>query len=686
LGVRPALGRDFRPEEELPGRHRVVILSDALWRTRFAGDPGVIGRIILNEGEPHEIIGVMPSSLHLPRGSQWGPLFAHNFDPLVFRPLGLDVSQRPGAGNLNYTSLVRLRTGARPQQAAAEMTAAIADFGRRFNFNWKPRLIPLHEQVTGSARSALWLLLGTVGAVLLIVCVNVGNLMLVRTAGRYREAGIRLALGAGRADLFGLVLKEALVVVAIGGAFGMLLAYAGLKLFVGAAPIDLPRIDEVRMDWRAIGFGSIAVVFSTFLCGLFPAWRLSRTAPQESLQAGGAKSTESGRKLRWRESMVSVEVALSTVLLVVGGLLIVSFFKVMRVEKGFEMGNVVTQSLALTTPQYRSPAARNRFVDEALEKLAGIPGVEAVGVTNQLPLQGETWINALVDAGRQADDTARREARRANFRLVSPDFWRALGIPLKQGRFFEARDRNRRVAVMSEAAARSLWPNENPVGKHVLGTGADLPALEVVGVVGEVKAGADTEAPMTVYQPYWDVGLGGPLFVLRTARVAASLAGDLRGVIGAIDPEIPLVETRTMEQILDESVAARRFETYLAIAFAGAAVLLAALGIYGVISFTVARRTPEMGIRMALGAQASQLLGMVLRQGMAPVLIGLGAGVAIALSISGLLSSQLYGVTGRDPLTISGVVCVLLLAGVMACWIPARRATRVDPMRALRFE
>jgi putative ABC transport system permease protein len=508
--------------------------------------------------------------------------------------------------------------------------------------------------------------------------------MLVQTASRYREAGVRMALGASRGSLFGLVLKEALVLVTIGGGLGLLLAQAGLKGFVAAAPVDLPRLQDVHMDWRVLAFTGVAVMLCSMICGLFPAWRLSRTQPQQSLKSGSANSTESGRKLRFREVMVGVEVALSTVLLIVGGLLMLSFYRLMRVDKGFEVEHIVTQGVSLISPKYRQDGAQTRFIDRVLPKIEAIPGVRSAGVTNQIPLQGETWVDGLVDPTGPVLNEMRTP--NANFRFVSPDYWKTMGIPLQRGRFIEVGDRHSSTAILSERAARLLWPGQDPIGKSVRGTGNTKPRLEVVGVVADVREGLANQAPLMVYQPYWTMDLGGPSFVLRTQMDPAGVIRQIHAIVSEEDPEIPLTEAKTMEQILTDSVALRRFQMYLAVAFAFTALVLASLGIYGVIAFTVARRTSEMGIRIALGARAAQIVTMIVRQGMLPVGLGLAAGVATALLVSGLIAAQLYGVTAHDPVTISAVTLLLLAVAMCACWIPARRATKVDPLRALRFE
>jgi predicted permease len=680
LGIQPALGRDFRPEEELPGNSNVVILSDSLWQNRFASDPSIVGQSILLDGAPNLVIGIMPE-LRLPNIR----------NPMILRPLGFDVSQARGYGQYNFYSVVRLRPGIQPQAAIAEMNALIADLVRQFKIESKPGMSPLLDWATADVMPALWLLLGTVGAVLLIVCVNIGNLMLLRTGGRLREAGVRMALGASRQRLFGLALTEAVALVAIGGVLGLFLADAAIRAFAAFAPVSLPRLDEVRIDWRVLLFASAAMALSTLICGFVPAWRLSKTAPLDALKAGSANVTELGRRLRLREAIVGLEVALSTLLLVVGGLLVVSFVRVIAADKGFDVARVISQDFALTNSKYANRQSTTRFIREALPQLASLPGVEAVSVTNQAPLRGQNSTCGLRDPDHLPDsahpDAASNFAGLANYQFVAPGFWKTMGIPIIRGSALEERDRDRRVAVVSERVARTLWPDQNPIGRHVMTCGsAESATLEVVGVVGDARATAEQEPPLTIYQPYWDTGMGGGSFVLRTKADPSTVMGALHKVLRSLDPDLPLAPAQTMVQVLDESVAPRRFEMYLAVAFAVAALVLASFGIYGIVSFTVARRTPEIGIRLALGAEPRQLVAMVLRQGLLPVVGGLTAGLIGALGIGRFLASQLFGVSPSDPLTISIVTMLLLIVAVGACLIPARRAIRIDPVRALRFE
>ena len=678
LGVHPSLGRDFAPGE-FGGN---VILADSLWRSRFAADPSVIGRRIRLAGESHVIVGVLPPDLHLPKTGEWGTFSGPAETPVIFRPLEPYLNTRVPAGLLNYGAVIRLKRGVTREQGIAELNALLADVYRQYELETRVTLIPLQSQFTGHVRGALWLLLATVGVVLLIGCVNVGNLMLVRSAGRYREAGVRLALGASRARLFAVVLAEAMVLVSIGAMVGIALAFAALHVVAQIAPPELPRMDEVSIDWRVLAFAAASLAVSVILCGLAPAWRLSRTPPLESLKSAAA--TEAGKKLRLREAMVAAEVALSTVLLIAGGLLLVSFSRVMRVDTGVDVAHVVTQDISFLNPKY-AHGYRREFLERILPKLAQLPGADAVGAVNQLPVIGEDWVSDLMDpdqAPRPLD-----QAALVDDRFVTPGYFKAMGIPLLAGRYLDDSDKGKTHAVISERAGRFLWPNQNPIGRHVVGAGSPSPHLEVVGVVGEVRGAApDQAATMMLYEHYWRMQPTGMSFVVRTHGDPGSVASPMRAIFAGADPEMALPPALTMRQIVEASVEARRLQMSLVLAFSCTALLLACLGIYGVISFTVARRTPEIGIRIALGARTGGLMGMILKQGMTPVLAGLAAGLAASLAGSRILAGELYGVAPRDPLTISAVVVLLLIVAAGACLIPARRATKIDPLIALRCE
>jgi putative ABC transport system permease protein len=685
LGVQPRLGRDFRPEEELPGAFHELILSDTAWRSRFGSDAGILGRSIQVNGEPHTIVGVMPPDFRLPVGNQWGPNAGAAVQPLVFRPLGIDVSQAGGAGNLNFLGVARLKAGVMPEHAASELETLIAELVREYRIELTPALLPLQETVIREAVLGVWLLHGIVAVVLLIVCVNVGTLMLARTASRQREVAIRMALGSDRARLFRLALSESIVFVLVGAALGLTAASWALQAVVAWGPVDLPRIGDIHLGSRALLFTTAATTIAMSICGLFPAWRLSRTDPNESLKAGSAKGAAITGRLRSREFMVGMQVALSTVLLVVGGLLTVSLVGVLRVPKGFEQTRLITHDVSLSNSRY-DEAGRIRFIDDALARVSALPAVQSAGVTNQLPARGQTWICGLRDAGLPEQ----REAALANIRFVSPDYWRTLGIPLKKGRLVASGDRNRAVAVLSERAADVLWPGRDPIGKRIGGCGGPSAprVLEVIGVVGDVRATLEDEAPLTVYQPYWHVVPGRPYFVARTHAHAdaALLAGDIRSALRSIDADLPVSQAVTMDQILDEATAARRFHTTLAVAFAGVGLCVAALGIYGVVAYSVAQRRQEIGIRIALGARRTQLMALVMRQSLVVTGLGLLVGLAAAAVVTPSLRTLLFGVSPLNVGTFAGVTLLFGSISALAAYLPARRAANVDPLVSIRAE
>lgn len=685
LGVQPSLGRDFREDEEgiTPGKpYGIVILTDRLWRSRFNADASVIGRKIRVNGELWEVIGVLPANFRLPRGTEWGAYNGPPEQPLIFRPALASFERAPPRGNLNWSSVVRLKPGATREQAEAELNAEIADYVREYKIQTKVILTPLRDNVIRNDRKPLLLILGAVGAVLLIVCVNIGNLMLVRTASRYREAGVRLALGASRLRIFRLVLMEALLLVFIGGAAGVVIAQIGLKEFVAWAPVSIPRLDEVHLDGGVIAFAILAIAFCTMICGVAPAWQLARVDPQESLRGAG-NATERGGRLRFREFMVGFEVALSTVLLITGGLLMVSFFRLAHVDTGVEIAHVITQDISFLNPKYQH-GVRRGFVEDMVEKLAALPGVDAAGATTQLPLRGGMFISDLQDAEHPQDPPPLDSM--ANFRFTTPGYFRTMGVPLLQGRLLEEVDRGRPNVVISERAARYLWGNQDPIGRRIVGPTTAEPTLEVVGVVGEVRSTLEEKPPMMVYEHFWRMQPVWMSFVVRTRNDPKSVAAGIRSIFSTADPEMAVSPPQTMEQILDETMAARKFRTELIAVFAISALVLASLGIYGIISFAVVRRTPEMGIRMALGASSSELVRMVMLGGAIPVIGGLAAGVVGSILGGRLIANQLFGVAPNDPLSICGVVLVLFTVALCASWYPARKATKIDPLAALRFE
>ncbi|MEX2262052.1 MAG: ABC transporter permease [Bryobacteraceae bacterium] len=671
FGVEPILGRTFLAEEEQEGNHRVVILSESLWRSRFNSDRSLVGKSILVDRQNHQVVGIIPAWFR--------PATNMRFE--IFRPLvlGQDEIGRP-MGNFNYRAVVRLRRGATAEQALAEINVVQARFpalaGRKVDL--KAVLIPVHELVTGRARLGLWMLAAAVGAVLLIVCINLANLLLSRIAARSREAAVRTALGASRGRQFRMVLTESLLLAVSGGALGILFASWSVQLLVATTTLDIPRLDEVRVDSSVLVFAFCLTVLTGLVFGALPAWRLTRSDPQEALRAGSHTVTEGRRGLRLREGLIGLEVGLSTALLIVAGLLTSSLTRLLQVDKGFDAHQVLTVDVGLSGNLYAEPVNREKFFDRLLAKVSAIPGVQASGVVTELPTRGQTWNDPIYPEG-----SDRRHI--VDNRYASPGYFRAMNIAIRQGRAFDESDRERGVAVLSEKAAKLLWPGDpNPVGRRFMGED-DKPKI-LVGVVAEVRAVLHSDPPPTAYYPYWQRVPVGVALVVRTTADPHTAVGALRAALRSEDPQLPIRAIGTMEEVVGRSLAERKFQVTLVMVFALSALIVGSLGIYGVVSYSVARRRNEIGIRMALGAQRSQLLGLVIRQGMAPVVLGLAAGVAGALFLGTAIRGLLFGVQPTDPLTIAGVAVVLLAVGFLACLIPARRAAGTDAIAALRFE
>jgi putative ABC transport system permease protein len=676
LGVEPILGRTFFADEEQEGNNRVVILSESLWRSRFNADPSLAGKSILLDGQNHQVVGIIPAWFRLPYSGATNVRFE------IFRPLVIFKGEqsRP-MGNFNYAAVIRVRRGVTAEQALAEINVVEARFpplaGSKIDL--KATLIPVHELVTGRARLGLWMLAAAVGVVLLIVCINLANLLLSRIVSRSREAAIRTALGASRGRQFRMVLTESLLLAVSGGALGILLASWIVQLLVATTTLDIPRLEEVRLDSSVLVFAFCVTLLTGLMFGALPAWRLTRNDPQEALRAGSHTVTEGRRGLRLREGLISLEVGLSTALLIVASLLGASLTRLLQVDKGFDADRVLTVDVGLAGNLYADPVNREKFFNRLLAKVSGIPGVQASGFVTALPTRGETWQDPIYLEG----DGSRRHP--VNNRYASPGYFRAMNIAIRNGRAFEESDRERGVAVLSEKAARLLWPGEaDPLGRRFIGE--DNKVKTLVGVAADVRASLDRDPPPMAYYPWWQRVPGGVALVVRTTADPHTAAGALRIALRSEDAQLPIPPLRTMEEVIDLSVAQRRFQLTLMGVFAGSALLVASLGIYGVVSYSVARRRNEIGIRMALGAQRSQMLGLVIWQGMAPVVLGLAAGIATAFFLGRAIRGLLFGVQPTDPLTIAGVAVVLLVVGVLACLIPARRAAGTDAIAALRFE
>ncbi len=683
LGVSPALGRTFLPGEDQEGRERVAVLSDSLWRRRFNADPGILGRKIELDSRPFTVVGVLPKWFQFPNLSlmELGRVEAGTaqvFVPLVFNREELGVLM----GRFNYEVVARLKDGVSMDRATAELNVIAGQLVRASGeeIELQARVYPLLDAMVGASRRGLLMLLGAVGAVLLIVCVNLANLMLVRAERKTRESAIRAALGASGGRLLRQALAPMLLIALAGGALGILLAASGLGALVKSAPADIPRLNEVRLDGRVVLFALAISTLTGLLFGLVPAWRSSRADPQSALKTSGRTATAAAGRLHLRSALVTAEVGLSALLLVLAALLTSSFLHMMRAEKGFRAPCVLSADLQIPSARYSKPEQCAQFYQRLLEQLAGQPGVLSSAVVSALPLEGEIWID---NVSTPEDTRSDWKKPTANIRFMSQDYFRTMGIPLRAGRAFTESDRKRDVVVLSERLAGILWPGQNAVGRQIVDGGKPR---EVIGVAGDVSVAPDKPPVSMVYRPYWDWPAPHMFLVGRTAGDPLSIAGGMRAALKNVDSDVPLTRIRSMQEVLADSAAQQHFQMLLVALFAATALLLASLGIYGVVSYTVARRTNEVGIRMALGAGAGSVYRMVLRQAMIPIVLGLSAGLAGSIAAGRVLAKLLYEISPGDPAILGGVALLLGLVGLAACTVPAWRATRVNPLEALRCE
>ena len=681
LGIQAALGRTFLEEEDQPGHDQVVILSDRLWSTRFHRDPSIVGSKILLDGIPYLVAGILPAGARVPSQGSLNTMAFGDITPDIWKPFAISENDLAIMAEFNYGCLGRLKHGVTIAQAIADLdviqNAIVSTIPER------PQLAAtikgLQQMMTGSSRAGLTLLLSAAGAVLLIVVVNLANLLLARGAGRRRELAIRAAMGAGTGRLVRQMLAESLLLAAAGGLAGALAADWALSTIILKAPLDIPGIRDLHMDAAGFWFAALVSIASGVLFGVLPAWRMARTDPQSALKASTAATTESRAGGRARGMLITAEVALTVLCLVAGGLLLNSFVRLLHVDKGFQADHALGINLGLPGGRYRDSASHVRFVRNLVEQVSAIPGVVAAGVSNRGPLSGE-GSNLGIDVEGAYLPPVRRPS--VDYRCVTPDFLRAMGIPLLDGRMFAESDGDHPVAAISAAAAHRFWPNQNPIGKR-FHLGTDY-WIEVVGVVGDVRHTLNKLPNPTVYIPFWQRDRSDFTLVARSAVDPLAIASSLRATIHNLDPQLVVPQARRLEDIVDASVQQRRFQLSLVLAFAAAALLLAVLGVYGIVSQSVTQRTREIGIRLALGASRRHLWTVVARHGLTPVAIGLGIGLAAALATSRLLGSLLFGVPANDPATYCAVTGVLFIAACMACHLPARRATRVDPLVALR--
>jgi predicted permease len=681
LGVRPAIGRTFRSEEEQTGRDAVVMLSDAFWRRQFGADRAIVGRTILLGAGAAEVIGVMPEGFSLPTGDALGPLVGLPALLDVYRPLALTQHEATSSGEYDYAVIARIRDGASAEQARAQLDAIASGLAEKEGPAAKLRtqLVPLHTQVVGGAGRPLMLLLAAVAAVLLIVCVNLTNLSLARNVARQHESAIRVALGAGRERLARLALAESLLVAIAGGLLGLLFARWGLKGLIALAPATLPRVAEVQLDTRVFVAATALTALVGVVVGALPAVRAAGVDPADALKAGGRTATGGRRAARRRALFIGAQVAFTTVLLVGTGLFLTSFVRVLRVDRGFDTERVLAADVALPFASYPTREKVLQFYDRAIGEVAGEHGVSGAAIASALPLEGETWVNDVL----RPEMPDRRVT--ANYRFVSPDYFAVMGTPLRAGHAFGESDRTRPVVVVSQQLARALWPGESAVGKR-LTVGWEKVA-EVVGVVADVRTKTlEQETSFLVYLPTWADPQWQAAVVVRTSGDPSRAAEAVRAALRRADPLVPVPKIRTMSQVVSTTVAARRFQLVLFSLFAVMALITASVGIYGVLSQSLASRTREIGLRMALGARPSDVHRLVMREGLVPVVIGLSIGIVGSVLGGRAVESLLFEVRPADPLTLVGVCAVLGIVAVIACVIPARRATAVDLATMLQPE
>ena len=687
LGVQPLLGRSFLPEEDRPQANKVAILSYSLWQSRYAGDRNILNRTILLNGEKHTVVGVTPA------GFQW-----LESEERLFVPLALDAEELASRGNHYLTVIARLKPGFSMLQAQAEMDAIMARIAKAHPEETAEGklgavVMPLHEQLAGDARRPLLVLLVAVALVLLIACANIASLLLARAAGRRREIAVRSALGASRLHIVRQLLTESLLLSTFGGVAGLLLAIWSFGFFEQLIPEGMKHSTVLKLDGSILLFALLTSVATGLVFGLIPALQSSRVDLNESLKQSGGRSGGAGSSTRLRSGIIVFEVSLSLVLLVGAVLLIQTLFQLFNQYSVLTPEKVLTMRTALPLSKYDEPGKRHAFYQNVLQRVETIPGVASAGYVTAIPL---TWKGGTT--GVFPEGTTERlpgVSYDANHRQVSGNYLQTMSIPLRQGRYFTAHDNEQAmpVAIVNETMAREYWPNGDAVGRRfTLGDpNDDDPWFTVVGVVADVRQmGIDIPVKGEMYLPYgqvtpWDFYAPRDL-VIRTNGDPSSLVGAVREAIRSVDPDQPISNVATMEEVLGQEATQRRLGMILLTAFAVLALLLASLGIYGVLAYFVAQHRNEIGVRLALGATPANILLLVLRKGMALTLLGVAIGLAASFVLTRLMTSLLFGVKAADPLTFAIVPVLLAAVALLACWIPARRAAKVDPMVALRYE
>jgi putative ABC transport system permease protein len=684
LGVRPALGRGFAPGEDVAGKNHVAVITHAAWQKRFGGDPQVVGRTVSFDDTPYTIVGVTGRDFKF-------VVEAGDIDVFTAKPRAFDL-QLGELRNARYmNALARLAPGVSLATAQGRMGALAAAHAKAYpdsNTGRDVRVTQLHERITRDVRPALLILLGAVGFVLLIACANVANLLLARASARHRELAIRVALGAGRGRVVRQLLTESVLLAVAGGALGVLLAIWGLEALRGMLPAELGKFSGLAIDARVVAFTAAVALLTGVAFGLYPALQASRQDPGEALKEAGARATSHAGRQRARNTLVAMEIGAATLLLVGAALMLRSFDRVTSVDPGFDPDDLMTATLVLPDTRYREPEKQAQLYRDLRRALAALPGAEGVAVTTPMPFS-QVGINSTFSIAGAPPLPPGTYNVAANI-AISPEYFKVMRVPLRAGRAFADSDDLANappVVIVNETLARQYFEGESPIGKRlVTGRGPRQSEAEIVGVAADIRAtGLETETTPAIYAPFPQRPFALLQFAVRT-RATAGLAESLQRAIATVDPGQPLGELQTMHQAMRDNLAKRRLNTVLLALFAGVAMLLALIGVYGVMSYTVTQRVPEIGIRMALGARPGDVTRMVVGQGFVLALIGVAVGLIAAFGLARLAESELYGVSPSDPVSYVVIAALLLAVAALASWLPARRAARVDPMIALRSE
>jgi predicted permease len=680
MGAPPARGRGFTAEEEQPGNANVVILGHGLWRRRFGGDPGILNRTISLNGEQRTVVGIMPPGFQFPEKAE------------IWSPLAPSERRRAARGAFWLPVIGRLKPGVTRAEAQADMDVVAAQMEKEFpniNAGYGVNVVPLQEQIVGNLRASLLVLLSAVAFVLLIACANVANLLLARAAVREKEVAIRAALGATRVRILRQLLTESVLLSIVGGALGLLLAWWGLAVLLRLGPEDLPRLENIHIDARVLWFTFGVSLLTGVLFGLAPALQTSQPDFGEMLKEGGGGGSSSHRAQRIRSVFIVAEIALTLVLLTGAGLLMRSFWRLQQVDPGFKLDHILTMELGLTRSKYPEGPQAVAFFQQLQERLEAIPGVESASATTTILLPKLANSSGFTIENRPPDPTEQRAE--LPFDAIQPNYFQTMGVPMLRGRAFTDQDSQNtpQVAVVNETFVNRYFPNEDPVGKRFTfgDGGANARWINIVGVVRDTRRqGLDAPIRIESWMPHSQAPSLGMQIVIRTTGDPLSIVGAVREAVWSLDRDLPIARLQTLEQIMSQTVAHRRLSMLLLVIFAAVALVLAAVGIYGVMSYVVSQRTREIGVRMALGAEALDVMRLVVGHGMKLAMVGVGLGVVAAFSLTRLMTALLFGVSPSDPLTFLVIALMLVVVALLACWIPARRATKVDPMTALRWE